>query len=162
MRKFLLILGTAMLAGLVTTPSFSMGGARSTTAAPSDDPYAVAKRLIDNKQYADAIPQLETALKEHPGDADILNYLGYTHRMVGDFPASLDYYKQALAIAPGHKGAHEYLGELYLQMHDLPSAQKELDTLAGLCPAGCVEHDTLTKSIAAYQSGTLPATSGAY
>src|SRR6185437_1937355 len=58
------------------------------------------------------------------------------------------------------KGAHEYLGELYLQMYDPASAQKELATLASLCPDGCDERDTLAKAIAAYQppaTGAAPA-----
>ena len=103
------------------------------------DDYATAKRLIRHEQYAQAIPHLETALEKRPHDADILNYLGYTHRMVGmtytdagrdgEFKMSLDYYNRALAIDPNHKGVHEYLGELYLQMHDMTSAQKEQTTL---------------------------------
>ena len=50
-------------------------------------------------------------------------------------------------------------------MHDPASAQKELDTLASLCPDGCDERDALTKAIAAYvppaATGTSPAVSGA-
>ncbi len=78
--------------------------------------------------------------------------------MVGDYSASMDFYKRALAINPDHKGVHEYLGELYLQMNDMASAQHELDTLASLCPSGCDERDTLTKSIAAHAPATAPTT----
>jgi tetratricopeptide (TPR) repeat protein len=79
--------------------------------------------------------------------------------MVGDYDMSLGYYNRALAIDPNHKGVHEYLGELYLQMHNLPSAQAELTTLASLCPSGCDERDMLTKAIAAYvpPAGAAPA-----
>jgi tetratricopeptide (TPR) repeat protein len=130
---------------------------------PTYSDYQMAVRLIRHEKYAEAIPHLEAALADKPHDADILNYLGYTKRMTGDYPSSLDYYKRALAIDPNHKGVHEYLGELYLQMHDQPSAQKELDTLASLCPSGCDERDALTKALAAYTppAGTPPATTGA-
>jgi tetratricopeptide (TPR) repeat protein len=80
--------------------------------------------------------------------------------MLGDYSSSLDFYKRALAIDPDHKGVHEYLGELYLQMNNLPAAQGELTTLASLCPSGCDERDMLTKAIAAYvpPAGATPAT----
>jgi tetratricopeptide (TPR) repeat protein len=127
---------------------------------PAFDDYATAVRLIKHQKYADAIPHLEMALADRPRSADILNYLGYTHRMLGDYASSLDFYKRALAIDPDHKGVHEYLGELYLQMNDLTSAQAELTTLASLCPSGCDERDMLTKAIAAYTppAGTTAAT----
>ncbi|MEJ0025855.1 MAG: tetratricopeptide repeat protein [Rhizomicrobium sp.] len=156
MRKtWLGLASAAALLAMATTPSLSMGGGggggySGGTNEPAMSDYAVAVRLIKHEKYAEAIPHLLIALADRPDDADILNYLGYTKRMTGDFPASLDYYKRALALKPEHKGAHEYLGELYLQMHDPASAQKELDTLASLCPEGCEERETLTKAIAAY------------
>ena len=164
-----LLLATAIAASLImlTEPSFSMGGGGGAGSyggssfnggSASFDDYKVAVRLIKHEQYAEAIPHLNLALADKPHDADILNYLGFTHRMVGDYPGSLEYYKRALAIDPNHKGVHEYLGELYLQMKDLPSAQNELTTLASLCPSGCDERNVLTKAIAAYtpSAGTAP------
>jgi len=55
------------------------------------------------------------------------------------------------------------LGELYLQMNDLASAQGELTTLASLCPSGCDERDVLTKAIAAYAppAGAAPVAAAA-
>src|SRR5690242_6543550 len=129
----------------------SYGGGSMMSSTPTYSDYQIAVRLIKHEKYADAIPRLQSALADRPHDADILNYLGFTKRMVGDYPASLDYYTRALAENPNHKGVHEYLGELYLQMHDQPSAQKQLDTLASLCPSGCDERDALTKAIANYK-----------
>jgi predicted Zn-dependent protease len=161
MRK--LVIATAFFAcGAVVTPAMAMGGGGGggggggyggsmMSAGPTFSDYQIAVRLIRHKQYADAIPHLESWLAQKPHDADTLNYLGYTKRMVGDYPSSLDYYKRALAEDPNHKGVHEYLGELYLQMNDQPSAQKELDTLASLCPSGCDERDALTKALADYK-----------
>lgn len=160
---------------LVATSAFAMGGGGggygggnsgfNSSPAAFDD-YSTAKRLIRHEQYADAIPHLEKALAKHPHDADIFNYLGYTHRMVGvseatpsrdnDFKLSLAYYQQALAIDPNHKGVHEYLGELYLQMNDLNSAHHEMNLLVTLCPDGCDERDALTKALAAYVPPAAP------
>jgi hypothetical protein len=127
------------------------GGSLGRGPSLSSDDYTVAMRLIKHKQYAEAIPHLQMVLADKPHDADILNYLGFTKRMVGDYDASLDYYTRALAVDPNHKGVHEYLGELYLQKNDLRSAQKELATLATLCPSGCDERDALTKAIGDYK-----------
>ncbi|HXC57305.1 MAG TPA: tetratricopeptide repeat protein [Rhizomicrobium sp.] len=163
MRRLMGLMAAAAALFAVTTPSFSMGGGGgggggggnmgggySGGGTTTLDEYTVAVRLIKHEKYADAIPHLLMAHVDKPNDADILNYLGFTNRMTGNYDSSMNYYKQALAIDPNHKGVHEYLGELYLQLHDQASAQHELDTLASLCPSGCDERDTLTKAIAAY------------
>jgi len=119
--------------------------------------YATALRLIHDQKYADAIPHLQRALADRPHSADVLNYLGFTERMVGNFSISLDFYQRALHEDPDHKGAHEYLGELYLDLKDLNSANQQLAELVRLCPDGCVERQTLTNAIAAYQAnGATP------
>jgi tetratricopeptide (TPR) repeat protein len=133
-------------------------GASVVGGTPSPDEYKLAVRLIKHEKYSDAIPHLFMALADKPNSTDILNYIGYAYRMIGNYRASLDYHKRALAIEPDHKGTHEYLGELYLQTNDLTSAQAELTTLTGLCPSGCDERDMLTKAIAIY---TPPATATA-
>jgi tetratricopeptide (TPR) repeat protein len=115
------------------------------------DDYTTAVRLIHHEKYIDAVPYLNRALQERPGNADVLNYLGYTHRMLGDYPGSLDFYQQALAHDPDHKGAHEYLGELYLRMNRLADARAQLAELTRLCSDSCEEKDVLTKAIADYQ-----------
>jgi Flp pilus assembly protein TadD len=127
---------------------------RASPAEQSD--YDVALRFIRHKQYADAIPHLQLALADKPQDTDILNYLGYAKRMVGDYDYSLYYYQRALAIDPNDRVVHENLGELYLAKSDLASAQKELATLQTLCPSGCAERDALTKAIANYNPTASP------
>src|SRR5581483_8501856 len=83
-------------------PAVSMGGGssmgggysggsgtpRSDSGSGQDD-YSVAVRLIKHEKYAEAIPHLQLALADKPHDADVLNYLGYTNRMVGKYPESL-------------------------------------------------------------------------
>src|SRR5215831_8897210 len=84
--------------------------------------YQIALRFIRHKQYADAIPHLQFALADKPQDTEILNYLAYAKRMVGDYDSSKYYYERALAADPNDKEAHENLGELYLARNDLDSA----------------------------------------
>jgi tetratricopeptide (TPR) repeat protein len=155
----------AAAALLVATPCFAMGGggggmgmsggmsggyAGSVHGSGFDD-YANAVRLIHREKYAEAVPYLNRALQERPNSADVLNYLGYTHRMLGDYQGSLDFYTRALARDPDHKGVHEYLGELYLKMNRLADARAQLGELTRLCADGCDEKDALTKAIGDYQ-----------
>lgn len=128
------------------------GGGFSGGGSMKFDDYTMAMRFIHREKYAEAIPYLERALSDRPHNADTMNYLGYTNRMVGNDPLSLAWYQKALTEDPDHKGAHEYLGELYLNMKDLASAQGQLAELVRLCPDSCDERDTLTKAIAAYQA----------
>ena len=90
------------------------GSAGGGISAVGREEAETALHLIQKEDYADAIPHLKRALNVMQGNADILNLLGFTERMVGNYPDSLDYYQRALARNPDHKGAHEYLGELYL------------------------------------------------
>jgi tetratricopeptide (TPR) repeat protein len=167
MRRLSLAVAALMaLGGAAQAMSYGGGSPAVMPGTTGFDHYATAQQLLKRREFASAIPHLDAALKAHPGNADILNYLGYAHRMVGadetgaartkDFQDSLAYYNQALAIDPAHKGVHEYLGELYLQMNDVASAHREMDTLATLCPSGCVERDTLAKALASYVPPAQP------
>jgi len=149
----------ATVFSVLAVPALGMGGGGGGYGSggmnggdPGFEAYSQALRLIKREQFAEAIPYLDTALKARPHSANILNYEGYAHRMIGDYNSSLDYYNRALAIDPDHKGVHEYLGELYLQTKQLDKAQNELTVLTKLCPDGCEEKDTLTASIAKYQA----------
>jgi predicted Zn-dependent protease len=125
---------------------------------PDMEDYTAAIKMMQSGAFAEAIPHLRQVLEAQPGNADVLNFLGYSSRMTGAYDDSLDYYRRALARDPDHKGAHEYLGELYLTMHQLGNARGQLVELVRLCPSGCPERDTLTKSIADYEAvGATPA-----
>jgi tetratricopeptide (TPR) repeat protein len=169
MRRAIMIAAIASLAPLSALASMgggygggygggsASGGSLSTAGREEAE---TALRLIEKEDYADAIPHLKRALSFMQGNADILNYLGFTERMVGDYPDSLDYYQRALARNPDHKGAHEYLGELYLAMHQPDQARLQLAELDRLCPDGCTEKTTLTQAIATYIAAN-PATPSA-
>ena len=66
----------------------------------------------------------------------------------GDRKTALTYYHKALDFDPDHKGALEYLGELYVETGDLPKARANVARLEKLCPNGCEELSDLRKAIA--------------
>ena len=84
--------------------------------------------------------------------ADAWNYLGLSNRKLKKFDKALNAYQKALAIDPNHRGANEYLGELYLQTNDLANARKRLIKLDDICTFGCEEYDDLKDAIAAYEN----------
>ncbi len=69
------------------------------------------------------------------------------------------YLDRALKSSPHNANVLNYLGELYLMMHNSASAKEQLAELTRLCPDGCEERDLLTKAIADYHAAaTQPAT----
>jgi len=127
------------------------GNSDNDSNASSGDQYVEAQRLVQAGEYEDAIDILEEIVDDEPGNADALNYLGYSHRKLGDTTKALAYYLQALANEPEHVGANEYLGELYLEMGDLPKAEERLAVLQSVC-SGCMEEAELAEKIAAFKA----------
>jgi tetratricopeptide (TPR) repeat protein len=84
-------------------------------------------------------------------NADAYNWLAYATRKTGDPAASLPLYQKALAIDPKHKGAHEYIGEAYLMLDNLPKAKEHLSTLNSLCVLSCGEYRDLKRAVEAYE-----------
>lgn len=109
--------------------AFDSGPKPSPRPAPAvsapQDQLAAARGFIASKDWPHAIASLKDLTAKEPNNADAFN--------------------------PNHKGAHEYRGETYLKLNDLPKAQAEQARLKALCPRGCEELDELSKAIAAYQ-----------
>ena len=106
--------------------------------------------LIDEQDYAGATAELQKLLEEEPEDADVLNLLGFTHRQQGMYDDALAFYEKALAIDPEHRGALEYLGELYLKTDQPEMADQQLARLKDLC-LFCRERRDLDKAIDRYR-----------
>ncbi len=114
--------------------------------------FEKAEYLIKAEKCDEAIPILKAVVADNGRDADALNYLGFCHRKLGKYPEALGYYQKALSVNSKHKGANEYLGELYLLMKNLPKAEEQLAVLKGLCPAGCEELEDFEADIADYKA----------
>ncbi len=149
--------GLGVLASMVAACLFSAAVA----AAPSSDPpqsapanpdYAKAAELIEVQKFAEALPLLRKAEAAAPDSADVHNYLGYALRNLKQYDAALKHYGIALRIAPKHRGANEYLGELYLVLGDLAKAEERLAVLDKACLFGCEEYTELKDAIAAYKA----------
>ncbi len=76
--------------------------------------------------------------------------LGYSYRKLGDTDAAFENYQTALRLNRIHRGAHEYLGELHLEMGNVADAQKLLQALGKLCTYFCAGYKELREAIANY------------
>jgi Flp pilus assembly protein TadD len=131
-------------------------------AAPSDEAdqealradadYAAGRAALKAGDAAGALARFQAALKRFPDAADLHNELGYTHRTLGRLDPAFVHYKRALAIDPGHRGAHEYIGEAYLMAGDVGSAEKHLAALRKICTLPCEEMRELQAAIAAHRA----------
>lgn len=119
--------------------------AESEEGAPA---YAEAKASIDAGNYIAALPILLRLTGDEPQNADAWNMLGFTHRKLGELDAAALAYRTALTINPGHLGALEYQGELFLQTGAVDKAKANLETLRGLC-GDCEELSDLEAALKA-------------
>ena len=124
------------------------------TVTSKDAPDLTSVRAkIKAKDYQAAVAELKTLADTHQ-HADVYSLLGFSLRKTGDYPTALTFYKKALDFDANHKGAREYLGELYVETGDLPKAREQLAVLAKLCPQGCEEHEDLEKALSSAAAKT--------
>jgi tetratricopeptide (TPR) repeat protein len=121
-------------------------------AANDSSQITKARDAIAAKDYPGAIAILYKLSQGSPQDADVANLLGFSYRMLGQYPQAFTYYDRALALNPMHKGALEYEGEAYLETNQLPKAMGNLATLKRACGAsGCAEIAQLETAIGRYK-----------
>ena len=92
------------------------------------------------KLYSQAFKKLEKAHKKDKSNPDILNYMGYTSRKVGNFDEAEKFYLKGLDLKPNHNGINEYLGELYVQTNRIDKANERLAVLKN---CNCDEYQEL-------------------
>jgi Flp pilus assembly protein TadD len=113
--------------------------------------YLNGKEQVANQDYQAAIRYLLKAVETDPENADVYNLLGYSHRNLEMNDKAFVYYEKALSLDSRHKGAHEYIGELYLKLKQPEKAKEHLAKLDSICFFGCEEFDELKEAIQAYE-----------
>ncbi len=103
---------------------------------------------IKAKDFKGALAELTPMLATHQ-HADVYNLMGFSLRKTGDYKQAYTFYRKALDFNPEHKGALEYLGELYVETGQVEKARENVVLLKKLCPGGCEELEDLEQAIAA-------------
>ena len=133
-----------LLVILCSQLAWSADTAPSTPAQASE--LTQARQLIGQKNWAGAIEVLGSFTRANPSNADGFNLLGYSLRHLKRYDESLAAYNKALTIDPKHRGAHEYIGEAYIQLGQLDKAKQHLDALDKICTFSCEEYRDLKKA----------------
>ncbi len=136
---FSLVLALGVAAG---SPAYAMSEEKKE--------FLKAEALVEMGDYKTAIPILERIVERDPKQATAYDYLGLSYANLGKIQKAHGYYQQALVIDNGHRGANLHLGQLYLQLDDLPNAQMRLEALDKACLLGCEEYTALKVQIESY------------
>lgn len=142
---------TLMLAlAFACGPVLAAGDPPAETRDPVIEKATAATKRQD---WASAADVLKGGLATDPNNASYHNLYAYSLRKSAnpDMNLVFKHYNEALRIDPKHRGAHEYIGEAYLMVGNLPKAKEHLSALDKLCFFPCVEYTDLKKSIAEYE-----------
>ena len=118
------------------------------------DPLDTARKAISTADWPAALAELQRLQLPMQRNADLHNLLGYAYRKQArpDLDKAFEHYRLALDIDPGHKGAHEYIGEAYLMNRQPANAREHLAALQRLCGGtACEEVEDLARALAAYR-----------
>ena len=146
--------GLVVVFGLAFGQSLALADLPDRPARPENPNMVAGRKALDAKDYKGALGFLTKAVQELPNDADAHNMLGYAYRKTNVFDKSMEHYQRALKLDAHHRSAHEYLGELYLDLNQLDNAEKQLAALKKACPffGRCEEFEDLKKAIDAYKA----------
>ena len=141
------ILSRAAIILLLALAPVPASAVDTVTSADAPDLTSVRAK-IKGKDWPAALAELNT-ISNTVQHADVYNLLGFVNRNMGEHKTALTFYNKALDFNPDHKGAHEYMGELFVKTGDIAEAKKHEVILVRLCPKGCEELEDLRKAIAA-------------
>ncbi len=102
------------------------------TAAGLTDEGKKTKALDEARRlYSTSLQKFQQAVQLDPRLHEAWNYVGYTHRKLGDYDDALAAYERALALRPGFPEAIEYRAEAFLALNRIADAQQSyLDLFA--------------------------------
>jgi tetratricopeptide (TPR) repeat protein len=139
----------ALLAMPVSARADDIGGAAS-----SDPVLQQARTAAARQDFGAAAAILDEALAKTPANPEYHNLYAYAVRKGPnpDMDLVFRHYREALRLDPGHRGAHEYIGEAYLMAGKVQEAREHLARLDRLCPFGCEEYRHLRQALRDYEA----------
>ena len=150
MKKLFIILTSLIISSSLMAAGSDSSSSSSSKTSLYEDAVKLVKRAgkFEKKEktekakklYVEAFNKLEKAHKSDKKNPDILNYMGFTSRKVGNFDQAEKFYLKGLNIRPNHNGINEYLGELYVQTNRIDKANERLEVLKN---CNCKEYGEL-------------------
>jgi hypothetical protein len=128
--------------------------ADSTPAVRADPVLEQVTSATASKDWPRAQAILRDAIASNPGNADYHNLYAYSIRKgaTPDMSLVFKHYNEALRLDPRHRGAHEYIGEAYLLVGNVPKAKEHLSALDKLCFFPCQEFSDLRRAVSDYEA----------
>lgn len=144
---------TFVFAALLLAPAAALA-ADSQPAVRTDPVLEQASKTIAANDWPQAQALLKDAIARNPGNPDYHNLYAYSVRKGANPDMSLvfKHYNEALRLDPRHRGAHEYIGEAYLMVGNLPKAKEHLSALDKLCFFPCQEFSDLKRAVSDYEA----------
>jgi len=84
--------------------------------------------------YVDAVREFEVALRQQPGNAELLQAIGYVERRQGRWEESTAHFVEGLRYDPRSGVRNFDIGDNYLMMQKFPEAEHYLDRAIALSP----------------------------
>ena len=149
----LIILSISLMIAFTSSNLLAARTSSQESRRPSVAPeFKAGQKAVNAKDYESAVTYLSKALEKDPNSADTHNLLGFSYRKLGNTKKAFEHYQIALSINPEHRGANEYLGELYLETDQLAKAEERLAVLDKACPWGCEEYYDLKEAVEKYKA----------
>jgi Flp pilus assembly protein TadD len=152
MKKACAALVIGLIAALLPGAALPAPDDEDPAAVQRDPDFSAGKAAIEAKDWNTAIKRLNSAALRDTRNPDIQNYLGYAQRHAGNMDLAFKHYARAIELSPRHRGAHEYAGEAYLLVNNLPKAEEHLAALRRICLLPCEEYTDLRKKVEAYRA----------
>lgn len=126
-----------------------MGQAKPDDQSSAAERFAKGYWLAKTGDYTKAL-QVLRALPDQ-NDPGVLTMIGFATRHLGRVDEALGYYDKALALNPNMTDTRQYLGEAYLQKHDVANARVQLAEIARICGSdACQDYRDLARELAAH------------
>ena len=118
---FALLLSSVIAGAALATNALAVD-----TITSRDAPDLTAVRAkIKARDFKGALAELTPMLTTYQ-HADVYNLMGFALRKTGDYQQAYTFYRKALDFDPNHKGALEYLGELYVETGQVDKAKENV------------------------------------
>jgi tetratricopeptide (TPR) repeat protein len=124
------------------------------------DALREAAEALETNDYDGAIPHLEAALKEDPGNVNARFNLAYALQSTGDDDSAIRHYRMVVAHQPDLVHARQNLVTLLMRAGRFAEAAEEYEALGRLRPAGAP--DLLLLAAAHREAGDAESAAEAY
>ncbi|HKY82939.1 MAG TPA: YaiO family outer membrane beta-barrel protein [Sphingobium sp.] len=114
--------------------AFAFAAAPSTQSANRDREIEQARAALMRQDSRAAIPLLEKASQDFPGDAEVLRLLGSAYAFDRRYPEAIATLRRALAVAPDDQDIRAALARAYLWSGDKAAAEGEVSAIEHRSP----------------------------